>query len=423
VKPSACVIAAGVAVGIHHDAVARDLRTIWQFPQQTYPSGTLVRDANGNLFGETTNGGTTSSLCPTNGCGTIFELSPVMHDGQTVWTETTLYSFANTGDGLNPTGGLVSDSHGALYGATSAYYQSSNVIFKLVPPATGAGTWTEQTLATIPYPGHGIGTVTPLILDSAGNIYGAANQDGDGSGLIFRISPPAAAGQPWEVGYLFRFSYGDLRKGADPSGLTLDGSGGLYGAAGGGGQGYGTVFHLTPNRDGSLPWALTTLAYSHGAYGAYPDAAPLIGTDGALYIPAAGGGAKGCQNGCGTILKISPPASGQTSWSRTEAFGFTTHHPGKFPGGSLIADATGALFGVVTSTTFSTSSCTVCSGIYKLVPPAPGAGYWTAEYEYPVYDYPSGSLVADASGALYGTTAGYNGSGRVFKFTGGDFKP
>lgn len=73
------------------------------------PSVGLIRDAAGNLYGTSNLGGTLQ--------GTAFELS--LSGGS--WTETILHNFGSaSGDGLQPSGGLVSDSSGNLYGVTQA---------------------------------------------------------------------------------------------------------------------------------------------------------------------------------------------------------------------------------------------------------------------------------------------------------------
>src|SRR5438128_2798066 len=74
-----------------------------------YPYCTLVADAQGNLYGTTSQGGTYNA-------GIVFEVSPGQN-GQ--WTETVLHEFTGT-DGANPSGGVVFDSVGNLYG-TAGY--------------------------------------------------------------------------------------------------------------------------------------------------------------------------------------------------------------------------------------------------------------------------------------------------------------
>lgn len=55
----------------------------------------LAIDDKGNLYGTTVEGGRTDSVCPDEGCGTIFKITP---DG----TETIVYSFTDGKDGVSP---------------------------------------------------------------------------------------------------------------------------------------------------------------------------------------------------------------------------------------------------------------------------------------------------------------------------------
>lgn len=70
-----------------------------------YPSGRLVRDGAGHLYGTTTEGGTSN-------LGTVFEVS-------LGGAEKVLHSFAGTPDGGHPFAGLVRDAVGNLYGTTT----------------------------------------------------------------------------------------------------------------------------------------------------------------------------------------------------------------------------------------------------------------------------------------------------------------
>jgi uncharacterized repeat protein (TIGR03803 family) len=73
------------------------------------PAGGLVRDAQGNLYGTTVNGGAYE-------WGTVFELSP-NSDG--MWIETILYSFSDESDRAQPAASLALDGAGNLYSTAS----------------------------------------------------------------------------------------------------------------------------------------------------------------------------------------------------------------------------------------------------------------------------------------------------------------
>src|SRR2546425_665755 len=65
----------------------------------------------------------------------------------TASTLTTLFSFTGGSDGGDPEAGLIFDRTGALYGTTAAggsVYEGT--VFKLTPPSTRGGPWTESVL-------------------------------------------------------------------------------------------------------------------------------------------------------------------------------------------------------------------------------------------------------------------------------------
>ena len=176
------------------------------------PFSSLIADSAGHLYGTTYAGGATNY-------GTVFELSPPASAGA-AWTATVLYSFTGGSDGFYPLAGLIFDSNGNLYGTTSsspsgvgppfglgfggelncvsANPASCGTVFKLSPPAAG-GAWTETQLLYF----SNIGTANPaaaLFADSMGNLYGTTGNilvQGrlyTWSGVVFELSPPAAAG-------------------------------------------------------------------------------------------------------------------------------------------------------------------------------------------------------------------------------------
>ena len=88
------------------------------------PSGGLL-DVAGNLYGVTVYGGTTNSTC-TFGCGVVYRAS-------TTGKYSVLYRFKGGADGWLPSGSLVNDDTGNLYGATSLGGNGVGVIFKITP--------------------------------------------------------------------------------------------------------------------------------------------------------------------------------------------------------------------------------------------------------------------------------------------------
>lgn len=105
------------------------------------PSGPLVFDPQGNLYGTTLAGG--DGPCGDGyGCGVIFELSP---SASGKWNYTILYSFQNGFDGQGPGIALLIDPYGNLYGTTSVGPISNGTVFELKHPQQSNDSWTLDT--------------------------------------------------------------------------------------------------------------------------------------------------------------------------------------------------------------------------------------------------------------------------------------
>lgn len=102
-----------------------------------YPNGHLSFDSRGSLYGSTVEGG--NGPCIANGalvgCGTIFRLSPPSQKNNSVWTETILYEFQGSSDGLQPYGGVALDEQkSVLYGTTQGGgSKGRGTVFQLAP--------------------------------------------------------------------------------------------------------------------------------------------------------------------------------------------------------------------------------------------------------------------------------------------------
>ncbi len=217
-------------------------------PTGGYPNATnLIFDAAGNIYGTTELGG--KSGCSPRGCfglGVVYELSP---NGDGTWTEKVLHKFTGGKDGANPTGALIFDQAGNLYGTsqygsitgcTSGY--GCGVVFKLTPNADG--TWTEHVLHQFTGGKDGGVPFGGVTFDQAGNLYGTTTKGGTaGYGVVYKMTPNSNGG--WS----YRALHGFLDKpGANPrSGIILDSAGNLYGTTGGDGtKTFGSVFEITP---------------------------------------------------------------------------------------------------------------------------------------------------------------------------------
>jgi uncharacterized repeat protein (TIGR03803 family) len=108
------VIVLVVVAGRAFNAGAQSETNLYSFggyPTDGVDPNALVQGSDGNFYGTTQSGGTSTNC--SDGCGTVFRISP---DG----TYTTLYSFAGPpSDGAAPFAGLVQGSDGNFYGTTS----------------------------------------------------------------------------------------------------------------------------------------------------------------------------------------------------------------------------------------------------------------------------------------------------------------
>ena len=192
------------------------------------PSGGLVVDAEGNFYGSTALGGT-------DDLGVVYEIGPTSNGGA---AETVLYSFTGSnGDGANPTGNLIFDSTGNLYGVTQYGGTGNGAVFELSPPSSPGGDWAETVLYSFQGgPSDGAGPMAGLVLDGAGNLYGtgfhggidAEPCDDGGCGVVYELTPPSVPGSPWTESVLYMFQ-GNTSGGNPMAPLIFDQAGNLYG--------------------------------------------------------------------------------------------------------------------------------------------------------------------------------------------------
>ncbi|MGC1372029.1 MAG: choice-of-anchor tandem repeat GloVer-containing protein [Candidatus Sulfotelmatobacter sp.] len=266
------------------------------------PDAAMTFDAQGNLYGTTSEGGT--GICNVEGCGTVFELSP-QSDG--TWTETILHNFvANGTDGYEPgSGTLVFDSKGNLYdtipeGGTYGY----GVVYELSP--VGGGTWTETILHSFnPNGTDGYFPKSGVILDPEGNLYGTTYNGGsnDGNdGTVYKLSP--ANGGGWTESILSNL--GGTDGPVNPAaGLVFDAKGNLWGTTQrGGAYGYGTAYELRPAENGSWRERVVTNFEDipTDKNGETPFDALTVGPRGYLYGTTSAGG----RQHDGTVFEILP---------------------------------------------------------------------------------------------------------------------
>jgi uncharacterized repeat protein (TIGR03803 family) len=370
------------------------------------PSGNLVFDANGNLYGTTLQGGGTSACngYEFKGCGIVFQL---LHKPNGSWKENVLYSFQNgSSGGVGLNGSLVLDSQGNLYG--TAFYDGPDfqgTVFQLSP---GSGGWTESTIyqfCSVDRCTDGASPGAGVIFDHASNVLGTTTAGGvNGLGVIFELAPGSGN---WTESVLYSFDDGS--GGWLPWQLTQDANGNLYGTTAWGGDynwpctpgdGCGVIFELSPVSRG---WNYSVLRRLNGSRdGATPTSGVIRDKDDNVYGTTTGNGAFGC----GTVFELSPKKDG--GWAYKVLYNLRDG----VSAGSLALDSGGNIYGALTTETLGTCQAKNEGEIFKLSPAAPGRWKYRTIYQLA---QPSSGLIFGKNGSLYGVAAG--GYGLVFELT------
>jgi hypothetical protein len=385
------------------------------------PAGGVVFDKHGNLYVATTGGGPKTCVPFSYECGAVYELSPPAMEGDP-WTATLIKMFAGEGskDASVPSGGLIIDDAGNLFGV-SGYGGTGNcvlfglagcgTVYELSPPAQKGGTWTETILYSFPTAKQGYLPQGNLVFDSAGNLYGATEFGGGHGttcdpyykycGAVFELSPPEKNGGKWTEKVLHGFASGT--DGANPNGgLILDDKGVIYGTTYGGGNesgecgagSCGTVFALEPPTKRGGPWTQRQLhVFADGNDGARPSAGLIFDVSGNLY-----------GTNVGALFRLAPPSKEFGRWKETTLYTFD----GKAldPEGGLVFAKNGDLYG---TTNFGTGQ-SLHGSVFRLKPPNDGGAWaFTVIHGFlgpPDGDFSAASLAFDKAGNLYSTTQG-----------------
>ncbi len=263
-------------------------------PDSSGPNWVLTFDGASNIYGAAGGGGL-------YGAGTVYELTE--SNGQ--WAENILYNFTGGSDGGGPGGGVILDNAGNLYGTTGSGGNPTcqgppgcGVVFELTPSGSG---WTETVLYTFQDGDDGAYPSGGLVFDHAGNLYGMTKQGGTaGWGTVYELSPSDGG---WSFNVLYNFPAVSVPSAS----LITDSAGDLYGVIGFGGlYGNGTIFELTPSDGG---WTYRDLYDfpANGGYGTNPNGPLYMDTHGNLYgTTQAGGDYQVCESGCGVVFEITP---------------------------------------------------------------------------------------------------------------------
>jgi hypothetical protein len=401
------------------------------------PAGGVVLDPQGNLYGATAGGGP-ASCGPIGGeCGTVFQLTPPAQEGGP-WTETLIYQFQGKGsnDASVPSGGLIRDAAGNLYGVT-AYGGTGDCLLLGVPAGCGTvyeisrpkqkgGPWTETILYSFPTAKQGYLPNGNLVFDRAGNLYGATVFGGTKGktcdkfyggqcGVIFELSPSKQKGGQWTEKLLYEFAgveaghnFGD---GASPNGgLVVDSKGSVYsttyyggnnvkGECQGGtaGTGCGIVFELTPPTQKGGKWTKKVLHQFDGHDGSNSSAGVVFDGNGNLYGTTTGG-----PGPYGLVFELRRPSRAAGSWTESVLHAFTGGNDGEEPMAAIVFDSVGRLYGT------ALGGGTHRGVVFRLVPPKRGNSWAFSLLDNlqgaPDADHPTANLVFDSSGNLYSTS-------------------
>jgi len=254
-----------------------ELTTLYSFCSQAGcadgvgPSG-LVQGTNGNFYGTTSLGASTSC---TDGCGTVFKITPS-------GVLTTLYEFTVTG-GWSPSSlaGLVEGTDGNFYGTTGeggtgtgrACYGGCGTVFKITPQ--GVLTTLHNFTGT---GAEGYGPGGTLIQGADGDFYGTTGLGGSsktcgyyGCGTVFKVTPEGA--------FATLAGLNEAIASEPRDGLVQARDGNFYGTGDfGGACNCGAVFEVTP--EGAL---IQLHSFNNSSGGYFPSEGLLQATNGGFY--------------------------------------------------------------------------------------------------------------------------------------------
>lgn len=360
------------------------------------PTGQLVQDSSGNLWGTTSFGGS-------DGRGTVYKIQTNANNKETV-----LHNFANGTDGQDPGSGVVLASDGNFYGTAGGDFSTTfGSLFRVTPAGAFSVLYDFKGGAMAAQPGQ--------LIAGTNALYGLAGSGGApfNAGMVFRLDPSGETD-------LYKFIGG--ADGARPSSFVRDSAGNLYGAAGGG--------DLTCTVNGSCG-----VLYKIDTKGVYSVIHIFIGLDGAyptgltldpagnLYGTTYSGGAQNA----GTVFELTPAGKFTTIYT------FTGGADGQYPLAGVVRDPVGNLYGTTYLGGVVTSQCynQGCGVVFALSPSAAGTWHETVLHNFNGNDgyQPLTPLLLDPSQpALYGSTNvggdfscntinGSSSCGVVFKIT------
>jgi uncharacterized repeat protein (TIGR03803 family) len=345
-----------------------------------HPAGSVIMDSRGNLYGTTTSSGVSNR-------GTVFKLTPPEQFGGN-WTARTLHIFRGLPDGEYPSGNLVMDSEGNLYGTAGGGSQGGGVIFEI----TAAGK--EKILYNFKLNKIDASGPSGLLRDSQGNFYGTAGGGPTNNGTVYELT---AAGEEKVL-----YSFTGFPDGYTPEGpLVMDTLGNLYGTTFKGGPKFaGTVFQVTPAGVETILHAFE----ANSTDGQYPYAGLAMDSQGNLYGTTGYGGA----TGFGTVFEITAEGVEKILYSFKGG-----SKDGQLPEASLILDSLGNLYG---TTAYDANLIGPFGTVFELTPTGKEIIFHKFTGDPDGFN-PMAGLFMDSQSNLYGTTygGGANEGGTVFE--------
>lgn len=361
------------------------------------------KDAAGNLYGTTYNGGDADS-------GVVFKLTKVRKK----YKYSRLHSFcseANCADGDHPFGKLVIDVSGNLYGtATGSGPNGGGAVFELVnqkdykviyAPCGQKNCKDGRDTTALSYQGQASGA----LYDGTSPLFGSnAVANGGRNGTLFRLDTD---GSRWKMTTLYTFCKRDCDAGDVPIGdLLIDGSGNIYGTTQ---YFWGTLFKFDTAGHAALLHRFCSLDACRD--GGSSMGGVVMDAAGVVYGTTNFGGAEGSDNG-GVAFKYDPVSGYSVTGD------FTPENGGIEPIGTPVMDAHGTLFGV---TSFGGPNL---GSIFEIKHGKPATLFEFCGFEQ-CGSSPDAGLIIDSAGTLYGTTehGGIHDTGdedvggTVFQFT------
>jgi uncharacterized repeat protein (TIGR03803 family) len=281
-------------------AYAADTTVLASFNNSTTPASNngdlpetgLTADAKGDLFGTTNGGGA-------HGAGEVFEITDT--GGQYATAPKVIASFAGMTSEY-PTNGLLVDASGNIFGTTDIGTDITGEIYEI-----GSGSSSITTLATFTgtvgtYNPGGAGA-TPsgtLVEDAKGDLFGVTTYGGtSGYGTVFEL---IRNGNVYANAPTILVNFNGMNGQAPVGGLLIDAAGNLFGTTSKGGAAQdGTVFEVSNTASGYAGTPLTLASFTGtGGMGATPESALTADAAGDLFATTNYGGA----NDYGTVFEV-----------------------------------------------------------------------------------------------------------------------